>query len=96
MSITVPRAEIRAVGRRHSIDYDLDFDPTVEWVRATAASLRSNQLRHREPGYRICAYPASPECLAEADDLDPFDAPAVARYFKAVIDGEIDEFRRAA
>ncbi len=30
------------------------------------------------------------------DVADPFDVPAVARYFKAVIDGSITEFRHAA
>ena len=30
------------------------------------------------------------------DVADPFDAPTVAAFFKAVIDGEISEFRRAA
>lgn len=30
------------------------------------------------------------------DIPDPYDVAAVAAYFKAVIDGEIDEFRRVA
>jgi hypothetical protein len=35
-----------------------------------------------------------PAALMEV--ADPFDVPAVARHFKAVIDGDIDEFRHAA
>jgi hypothetical protein len=30
------------------------------------------------------------------DVADPYDVPAVARHFKAVIDGQIDEFRHVA
>ncbi len=42
MSITIPRADIHAIAKRHGVDYDLNFDPPVEWVRATAKSLRAD------------------------------------------------------
>lgn len=42
MSITIPRAEMLAIAKRHGVDYDLNFDPPAEWVRATAKSLRAD------------------------------------------------------
>lgn len=58
--VTIPRDELTAVAHRHGVDYDLDFDPSVEWVRATAAL-----LRQESPDF-----PATPELRAEAHDLD--------------------------
>lgn len=57
---TIPRAEIQAIGRRYGSDYDLDFDPSAEWARATAALLREESAQ----------FPTTPELRAEADDLD--------------------------
>lgn len=61
MTTTIPRAELNAVGRRHGIDYDLDFDPSIEWVRAMSAHLRAGDT---------FVDPPSAEVLAEAADLD--------------------------
>jgi hypothetical protein len=61
MTITIPRAEIQAVAAKHKVDYDLDFDPPAEWVRATVAFLRAGVDFNGTP---------TPEVLAEADDLD--------------------------
>ena len=58
---TIPRDEIHAIGRRHNLDYNLDFDPTLAWVRATAALL-SHEL---DP-----ADPASDGLLAAATELN--------------------------
>ncbi len=42
MTPTIPRAEMLAVAKSHGVDYDLNFDPPAEWVRATAKSLRAD------------------------------------------------------
>lgn len=60
MTSTIPRAEVNAVARCHGVDYDLAFDPPVEWVRDTAAALRSDGPFG----------PPSREVQAEAADLD--------------------------
>ena len=60
MTVTIPRDEIHAVAKRYSINYDLDFDPSAEWVRATAAHLRSGG-DFGSPSAAV---------MAEADDLD--------------------------
>lgn len=61
MTTNIPRAEINSVGRRHSIDYDLDFDPSVEWVRTMAAHLRAGDAFIDPPSAAV---------LAEAEGLD--------------------------
>jgi hypothetical protein len=58
--VTIPRAEINAVGHRHGIDWNLDFEASVGWVRAQA-----NLLRAESP-----QFPTTPELRAEAADLD--------------------------
>jgi len=60
MAATIPRAELAEVGRRHSIDYDVDCDPTIHWVRGLASGLRAG------------AGLGSPSdaVLAEANELD--------------------------
>lgn len=58
--MTIPRAELNKVGHRHGIDWNLDADPTLEWVRAAAAD-----LREETPDF-----PTTEELLCEADDLD--------------------------
>lgn len=60
MSVTIPRAEVHAIAARHGTDYDLDFDPSVEWIRTTATFLREESA----------AFPTTPELRAEAADLD--------------------------
>ena len=61
VTATVPRADIHTIGQRYDVDYDLDFDPTLEWVRATAALLR----HELDP-----ADPAFDGLLAAATELD--------------------------
>jgi len=56
-TVMIPCAEIHAIAKRHGVDYDLDSDPTAEWVRGTAKYLRSGSA------------PAA-TVLAEAADLD--------------------------
>lgn len=63
MTATIPRAEINAVGHRHGVDYNLDADPTAEWVRGVAMGLR-NAYASGHGGF------APAEILVEADDLD--------------------------
>ncbi len=60
MTTTIPRAEIKAIAAQRRTDYDLDFDPSIEWVRATAALLREDSP----------LFPTTPELRAEAHDLD--------------------------
>jgi len=51
----IPRTEIDAIAiEHHGITADLDFDPTIEWVREVAATLRD----------------AGGAAAEEADDLD--------------------------
>lgn len=62
MTVTIPRAEIDAIAVEHwGVGSDLDFDPTVEWVRAAAKVLRQDAGAGRFD---------QSEILAEADDLD--------------------------
>ncbi len=64
MAITIPRAEIEAIGKRFGVlDYGLDTDPPVEWVRRTVAN------------YRRAAAAGDPlNLLAEAADLEALAA----------------------
>jgi len=58
--VTIPRAEIEAIGKRYGvIDYGLDSDATVEWARRTAANYRQ-AVTNVDPLH----------LLAEADDLE--------------------------
>ena len=57
---TVPRADLTDIAWRHGMDYDIDFDPTTEWVRAMASNLR-----------RVATGSATAaELIAEANELD--------------------------
>jgi hypothetical protein len=58
--VTIPRDEIHAIAKRHGVDYGLDFDPSLEWVRATAALMREESPQ----------FPSTPELRAEAAALD--------------------------
>lgn len=44
-------------------------------------------------GYAIDSSGAGPNSTSALDVIDPFDVTAVAKHLKAVVDGEIDEFR---
>jgi hypothetical protein len=61
MTVTIPRAEIHAIGQRYGTDYDLESDPTVEWVRQMARWLRRNLTGADEVEQKL---------MAEAHDLD--------------------------
>lgn len=63
-------------------DWDADW-MTFNWDAVNGWTMDS----HCEPG------PAGGPVVM--DVTDPFDVPAVASYFKAVIDGEVSEFRTA-
>ncbi len=61
--ITVPRAELAAVAKRHGVDYDVNDDPSVTWVRNLADGLRK-AVAADLGGF------APHVVLAEADGLD--------------------------
>jgi hypothetical protein len=44
MTVRIPRAELTAVAWRHGMDYDIVDDPTAEWVRRMADSLRGASI----------------------------------------------------
>lgn len=58
--VSIPRAELQAVADRHGMDYNLEGDPTVAWVRDFAAGLRFGVVVGSDPG----------GLLAEAADLE--------------------------
>lgn len=61
MTATVPRADLDTIATRHGVDYDLNTDPSIQWVRDMAAWLRCDLTGADRYEQRL---------IAEADDLD--------------------------
>lgn len=61
MTATVPRADLDTIATRHGVNYDLNTDPSIQWVRDMAARLRRDLTGADRYEQRL---------IAEADDLD--------------------------